>query len=399
MQARDRIRFLIFFAILTSFGSSLSAIGTFLALGREFHEIQLVATALAVKTLSSVLITRFTRVFVLKYDVYPSLLISQLSGIPPLLLLVLGFYLKNSTVILVGMFFTGFSGNLLSLVFTPMVKELSQYEDIFKKWQGIQQIFLGFGALLAGFLSPWILDRQGVNGLYFVDGSTFLIAGFCLWLRRKWYCENCSVKSILSPRITLEQIKLKDQAELKALVCIVPSFFFTGLIPIVASSGMQALLMQPAQLVERLWMAESISNIVIGWAYFKYKILRVGKIVIFFPLFCAVPLFTIYLSHSAILFYSTFLIYSILYLYGFTRYRDDLISSAQDLEERVNHSAFHLFIVNLIRTLSAPVVSILISYESSRFVGVPLRAIILIQLLMGGGSFLYLQRSSNRITA
>ncbi|MBC7759783.1 MAG: hypothetical protein H7069_13070 [Phormidesmis sp. FL-bin-119] len=385
-----RISALISLAVLTSFGSSLTAIGTFLALGRTFHDAKLLALALAVKTLSAVMITRFTRKYALKNSVYRTMIVSQLSGVPLLILMAIGFSSLNPGLILIGIFLSGFSGNLLSLVFVPIIKELAVEEDLFKKWQGIQQTCLGVGSLIAGFISPWLLDFGGVNALYLIDGSTFVIAGYFLFKESAWYLDRFKAR-VMVPEVQAKgTVKITDSAEKKALLFIVPSFIFTGLIPIVASSGMQGLFLQPLEWVERLWMAEAASNVIIGWAYFKVKWLRTGKLTLMIPLFCTLPLIAIFLSPNTFVFYGAFLSYSILYLYGFTRYRDDLFSQAAHLNERINHSAFHLFLINTLRTLSAPLVSVLISYEASQMGFLPLRGLISIQLALGLCAVFYL---------
>ncbi|MDH4467319.1 MAG: hypothetical protein QE271_04605 [Bacteriovoracaceae bacterium] len=211
MNTKHRISFLIGFAVFTSFGSSLSAIGTFLALGRTFQDVTIVAIALSLKTLSSVLLTRFTRSYALKRGVYHSLFISQISGIPLLAVMAFGFYLKNTSIILIGVFLSGIPGNLLNLVLAPMLKELAHEEDVFKKWQGLQQTLIGIGSLIAAFSSPWILDGLDVYGLYIIDGVTFIVAAILLFLERYWYIEKFKSASISAPIPSYDSdIKIKD---------------------------------------------------------------------------------------------------------------------------------------------------------------------------------------------
>ncbi|MDH4467056.1 MAG: hypothetical protein QE271_03290 [Bacteriovoracaceae bacterium] len=141
-------------------------------------------------------------------------------------------------------------------------------------------------------------------------------------------------------------------------------------------------------------MAESISTIIIGWVYYKVRALRTAKWVLSIPLFCTAPLVIIFWQSSAYIFYGCFLVYGLIYLYGFTRYRDDLFMAGKDLKQRIHHSAFHLMLTNFLRTISAPIVALLVSYEIQQMGKTPLRYIISIQIFMGLIAIIFLRFKS-----
>jgi hypothetical protein len=376
---------LIFCAVLTSFGSSLTALGSFIAIGRIFQDIGLVALALAVKTLSSVILSSQCRKIVLKIGVYRTLMLSQVLGAPILLLLGASIYFKSLPLLIAGIFISGVTGNFLNLVLPPIIKEMVIEDDQFKKWQGMYQMLVGIGSLIAALSVPVILDEFSIYGLYFLDLGTFVLAAGLFYANKNWY--RAQFKFEDQEKVSVNYFKMLrnvDGAEFRALLFIIPSFIFTGLIPVIASSGISQNFGHASGLIERLWFAESFASIVIGWLYYRINFLRNSRWITFVPLFCTAPLLAIYINKSASVFYLSFLIYAILYFYGFNRYRDDLIIAAKNLNQRLVYSELHLVVINLLRTISAPIVAFLISKEMIWIAaGAPIRLLIGVQVGLG----------------
>ncbi len=68
--------------------------------------------------------------------------------------------------------------------------------------------------------------------------------------------------------------------------------------------------------------------------------------------------------------------------------------AGKDLKQRIHHSAFHLMLTNFLRTISAPIVALLVSYEIQQMGKTPLRYIISIQIFMGLIAIIFLRFKS-----
>ena len=381
------------FTIITFFGSSLSAIGTFLAIGRVFSSVSMIAWALCLKTLAGVLFAGSVTRLIKKIGSQKALVLSQIIGIPLLCLLYYSFTTRNPIFVLSAIFISGLPGLFVNILIGPILRDLTESQDAFKRAQGLFQTFSGFGMLIAGYIAPLLLDGIGVSGLYYVDALTFVFGAVYTW-------RNVNVGSAPgagNTEVNKPKISIAHSAEARKMRLIflsLTSFLLIGLIPLSASSG-NALHFEFGHIeIERLWMIECLAGIVTGYLYLRYAFIRHSSIIHYAPLLSSIPLVLVTRTKSVAIFYSAFLLFGILFTYGVNRFRDDFIEEASDFDGRVENSAYYQKLMNLLRTVSPLVIWAIVSISANFSVQREPDLLIIMQLFLAACSLAVLYFTS-----
>jgi len=359
----------IIFTLITFFGSALSSIGTFLAIGRAFQNISYVALALSLKTLAGVVLSKKLSECIKTIGTKRALLLSQLFGLPVLLLLLFAFNSGSVMLVLFAVLISGLPSLTINILLSPILREISQNEHDFKRTQGLFQLLSGFGMLIAGAISPTLLDKIGISGLYLIDGLTFVIATLFIFFKVSDFNFAPSQGSVVAP-VTLDEhhnnLKIGYSKKVFLTILSISSLFLVGLIPLVASSEHSLGYIFSNKTLESLWVIECLSGIVVGFLYLRFKSLRDSMIIHYLPLFSAIPVFISTLTGSVTLFYTSFFVFAVMWTYGLNRYRDDYIEFSKEFSGRVSNSAYFQTILNALRTAS-PLLIIFFIEVSTKF--------------------------------
>ena len=118
------ILLLVFFA-LTSLSSTISSIAALLQINHVFDGFAYLGAALSLKMLSSSIFNYHGNFFISKLGIRRSFFLSQIWGILTLLLICLGFFLNNYTILLLGIISTSLPLSLVSILMTISFKVLN----------------------------------------------------------------------------------------------------------------------------------------------------------------------------------------------------------------------------------------------------------------------------------
>lgn len=368
---------LILFFFVTSFGSALSSVATFLSIEHYFRSLILLGIALSIRTLASAVFSYVANDLIQRLGLMWSLLVSQIFGCGALLVLFLGFHFDIFIITILGIVLTGLPSTFVAILMTIVLRISSDNSALFRKYSGKREVVFGVSMFLSTMLAPVLLWKFNLNFVLLIDSLSYVI-GFIILL-----------KFTIRDPITLEEDNTKPQALRRILLTsknvqeyvlkTSASLLLAGLLPLLASSSqIQFTMDMPTLMRQWLWSIEDITAISASLLYLFLSIIRKYK---FFDLI--VMLNGAWLIIAALLTHNYSIIISVIVICLLTdfsgqKFRDDLIISAGSNSNLVkSYSALSSFQRNFIFFVSPILLSFLISYTTIK---VDVFIIILIQV-------------------
>lgn len=355
---------LLLFCFITSLGSALSSIASFLSIEHYFHSIILLSLALGAKTLSSAAFSYFVEKIIRKTGLRYSLLVSQVSGLLALVVLFLGFFFNSFAVTILGIMLTGIPSVFVSILITISLKVISEHDGMFRLYSGRRELLIGISLLLASILTPLLFLRYKLNTIFFIDALSYL---FCIVLILKTNIRYDNVsnskKSTLSFKLLFTSSKEVQEFMLKTSGALL----LAGMLPLLASSSkIEFTRYMPTVLRQWLWSIEDITAISASIFYLLFYALKSRKMIEAVLMLSSVWLIIPLFLENNISIIASVVILCVLIDYSAQKFKDDLIISANNNIELINfYSAISQFQRNFLFFVSPILISLLLTYTST----------------------------------
>lgn len=354
---------LILFFFVTSLGSALSSIASFLSVEKYFESLILLGLALSVRTFASAVFSYKANAIIERLGLVKSLLVSQIFGCLALVVLFLGFHFDTFIITILGIILTGLPSTFVAILISIILRISSSNSDLFRKFSGRRELVFGVAMLISSILAPVLLWKFSLNFVLFIDVISYL-TGFILIVNMK--IDKPIPEQENKKSLPLRTHVLASKSAQDYMIKTSASLLLAGLLPLLASSGkIQFTMDLPVLIRQWLWSIEDITAISASVIYLFFAIFRKQK---FFEI--VVMLSGIWLFVPIIFSYKYSIVFAaaiICLLTDFSgqKFRDDLIISAGEDENLIKaNSALAQFQRNFIFFLSPILLSILLTYTN-----------------------------------
>lgn len=354
---------LILFFFVTSFGSALSSIATFLSIEHYFQSLILLGIALSVRTLASAVFSAFSNDIIQRLGLVWSLLVSQIFGCLALAILFLGFHIDSFMITIFGIVLTGLPSTFVAILITIVLRISSDNSELFRKYSGRRELVFGIAMLLSSILAPVLLWKFNLNFILLIDSVSY-ITGFILLLNFKLNKQSPEVEDKKPQRLV--PLLLASTNAQEYMLKTSASLLLAGLLPLLASSAkIQFTMDMPILLRQWLWSIEDITAISASMIYLFLSIIRKHKlfdaVVMLSGAWLLIP---ILFTHHYSIIISAVIICLLTDLSG-QKFRDDLIVSAGKNSGLIkSYSALSLFQRNFIFFISPILLSVLLTFAT-----------------------------------
>lgn len=266
---------LILFFFVTSLGSALSSVASFLSVENLFQSLIVLGVALSARTLASAIFSYVANSVIQRFGLYTSLIVSQLFGFAALAVLYWGFSSGYFMIVLLGVMLTGLPTAFVGILLTIILRVTSKGSDEFRKYSGKRELVFGMGMLLASVIAPLLLYRFSLNTVLLMDAISYIL-GLMLILR-------LNLDAHVPPegehvRLPLRRLLGKSQPVNAFLLKTSASLLLAGLLPLLASSGkIEFTADMPVIFRQWLWAIEDVTAISASLMYLIFSALRGQK--------------------------------------------------------------------------------------------------------------------------
>lgn len=373
-------RILVAFA-LTTFGSSLASVGTFISIYEVFGSVALLAVALSLRTVVMFFSSFLTTYLFNKKGVKHTLIISEIFGILSTLILLLGMDSQTSELVLVAIILLGVPSIFLKNGLIAILKINLNCDNKFRTASGNLGVIAGSSILLAGIFAPLIINKINFNFIIYLDVITF-IAGIAIVSSLKNSKEPGSDNQSIDLRSTfnslLDDIKVDTKIS-KSYTHLAPTLILMGLIPILAggvwvSSDIQIF---DIQISKFFWTLEGLSLLISGHIY---KYFRNSITFNFIVNLSVLPLCIYFVfGYPILLVFGTWFI-AMSYFFNFTLERDNRLQFVKKPHEVYQITASYSRLMSLFCITSPIIIGFLSEFISFYQFTILL---LLIQLILG----------------
>lgn len=361
------LRFQFLFFAITTVGSTLSAIVSFIRIEETFGNLLFLGVALSTKTLLLAFAAPMISNFISRYGLWSAMFWSQIFGVLALFPLFYGFQIQSFPLALLGMLALGIPSMTLGISTTVSLRVLIPTADGYQRGQGSIAMISGFAMLFATLLGAELSRRISFSGVLILDAMTYFVGVSILFLKRKdfktfYQNEKPSIQSQVSPlKVLSQKTIIKSSIFLTAAISMAAVFLLKGLPPILAGSSKVELAQGiPIFFRESLWSFEAFAILCSGWIYRHLSGFRARPGVSIF-LWCNSVLLLVFLlpSFFAIKALALFTL-SLLMILGQMKVRDDFILKFQTLEETQKATTSFTLLSNILLTLSPILITTLL---------------------------------------
>ncbi|HVV69216.1 MAG TPA: hypothetical protein VHE99_09350 [Gammaproteobacteria bacterium] len=318
-------KFLILFYFITAFGSSLSSVSTFFSIDPYFKNIYYIGIALGARTLAAFLFSYLVPKIIAWFGISRAFILSQIFGGLSLIVLLLGFQIKNFALTLLGIMLTGLPGVLVAILLSITFKLTTKDESLFRKYSGNRELSASIALLLATAISPLLLLKFKINFIILIDAISYVLA---LILLHFINVQNNSALETSRP-LNLSKRKIFLNADTVTFYTQISiSLLLAGLIPLLSSSSQLGIIEgMPKLLQEWLWLIEQLTGIIACIFYVHISRFIKSSLLSKFLLLNSVWLCLLQFNISYAIF-PALAITSFFMQLSFLRFRDDLILMA-----------------------------------------------------------------------
>ena len=353
---------LILFFFVTSLGSALSSIASFLSIENYFRSLFFLGLALSVRTFASATFSYISNSIIHKFGLRKCLLLSQIFGCLALLVLYAGFHFNNFSLTLLGIMLTGLPSTFASILLTILLRVSSQDSANFRKYSGKRELVFGVAMLAASIMTPILLYKFSINTVLLIDVVSYIF-GILLIINLS-FNEQAQLDS--SETAGLGRLIFTSQPISTFMLKTSAALILAGLLPLLAASGSISFTADmPILLRQWLWSIEDITAISASLMYLIFTILRAQtwfeELLMLSGIWLIVPL--LYLSNVSVVISA--IIICLLTDFSGQKFRDDLIISAGDNQKLIKaYSAISQFQRNFIFFLSPIILTILFTFTN-----------------------------------
>jgi hypothetical protein len=346
------IKNLFIFYLITTFGTVLSSIATFLSIETYFHSTYYLVLALSFKTLAACLFSWKANYLIKKIGVNNAFKLSQLLGCLILVVLFVGFKTNNFSVVNIGIMLISLPSTLAAILMTIALKVTSSADEHYVRGSANRELVVGVASLMGAFLSPILLYITNIYIVLLVDFMTYIL-GYFLILRVK-IAETSKIDDSNSLVPVLDAQLAKARGTFNFICKTSASLLLVSFIPLIAASNHIDLTKDIPEIVRQsTWVVDFLTAIVAGFIYLNWsfikKSLAIKNVLVLNSLVFIALLF--YKNIYIILIVSLFISFTS-YL-SFQRFRDEYIICAGDNHDRIRiYSSFSIFQRNFIFFIS-----------------------------------------------
>lgn len=328
------IRLLFYFLAVTSFGSNLSALATFLTIESSFGSNLYIAQALAAKTIVMLFASYLAPALLASLEEKGALILSQLAGLVSIIGIFCGFYFAAPYVVIASVGLTGLPLTWLNVAVISELRQLND-EQNFVRHSAHRTKLLGIIFLISALIAPLALKSFGLNAILAFDALTFIVSALILIFLPNFEKPHVEIK----PKLNVVLEFARSVHSKAFLIPMIALTLFSGLIPLSASSTSFSFSQGWSGAVRgQLWSLEAIAMILVGLIYprvphkQKFFALTMVSSLILLP-------YVIY--PSATIGYALLGLYSLGCMLGFQFYRDQMvIQSGPDARKAAAFSEF-----------------------------------------------------------
>lgn len=263
-----RLDLLLLFYFVTSFGSILGMIATFLAAESTFGSLHHLATALSLRTVVSMISSWNSPRIFRKFGIKKVLYISECLGLIALAVLVEGMRTKNFPMAVGALSLLAIPSNLLSQGIIGLVKlECGDDRRLFSDHSSRINKVMGIMDVLIGLTAPLILTLFSIEMVYAIDLLSYLL-GFGILLSVRNLNHEKKTKTTVSAQRLPRAI---SSVSLQTLSSLFPTIILIGLVPLIAGSGDIVTLfgntLPSSWFISALWSTEGVGLFISGFIY------------------------------------------------------------------------------------------------------------------------------------
>ncbi|MGE3607940.1 MAG: hypothetical protein AB7I27_00030 [Bacteriovoracaceae bacterium] len=262
----SNIYFLLAFYFVTSFGSLLALISTFLAAESIFGSLSHLAIALSLRTIVSLCSSFFAPKIFSHFGIKKTLVIAEIFGIFSLGILYLGTTKVNFLMAVIGLSALALPANLASQGVISLVKLNCTDGTRFSTLSAFISKWLGMADIVGGLLSPILFLSVKLDGIYLIDLLSYLI-GLSLLI----FFKSSNEASIGSDKKIISLFQFLKKDNFSHIQFLFGTLALIGMVPILSGSGnFQAHfgtgLISKSQL-HVLWATEGVGFLISGFIY------------------------------------------------------------------------------------------------------------------------------------
>lgn len=316
---------LFFFLFITSIGSFLSSISSFLSIETYFHSSFYLSIALSLKTLAAAIFSYKVAYIIKQIGVKRAFIFSQVFGCSVILLLFLGFYIHNFSITLIGIMLSGIPLVLVGALCTFTFKVASDNELQFRKDSGTRELIIGLSMLSAAFLSPSLLMVMNLYYIFILDAISFIIGMLLLQYM-------CFSDLSINKTDNISLVVFKSSKTWIFIIQTTASLLLVAIIPIFASSKNISFTHNIPLIVRQwIWGIDALMLILASSIYLIVKNIKLYRSLEFLMTCNGITLilFINDFINNITMFVALFLI-SLFSSVSFLQFRDDYILSAKD---------------------------------------------------------------------
>jgi hypothetical protein len=271
---------LLFFYFVTSFGSILGMISTFIQTENTFGNLSHLAWALSLRTLVSIISSMNAPALYTRFGFKKVLITSEVFGIISLGFLFYGVSIGNFVISVAALSILAIPSNLLSQGVISLVKlncgedqkRFTSYSAQISKTMGLMDIVICLSA-------PILLSILDLTSIYFIDFCSYIIGLGVLFLFQGHFNIK-GVKSNDSKRKISYDFWLKSD-NLKYFKTLFGTMALIGIVPLIAGSKdfleVYKNSIPSANYISAIWATEGIGFFLSGYIYGNSELRKVFK--------------------------------------------------------------------------------------------------------------------------
>ena len=351
---------LLFFYFITTAGSTLSSIATFVSIEPYFGNLTYTGIALSIRTLSAALLSLKSPSLMSRIGIQRSFIFSQIFGLISLLVLAAGFAFHSISTVLLGVVLAGLPSTFVTIMMTATLRITTSDDHAFRKYSSSRELLQGFAMIGASLLAPLLLLKFSILTVFFIDAITFILGLITLpEVKNESKTEaSHSMKDVLSSLPTKHFILQTSGALLLA-----------GLVPLAASSQQLRFLQNlPTAIREAAWSIEGFTIIVASslYLFFKRFLTPQFKFIRILLGLSSLGLIPLIWNVSALLSILVLIFVSLVTSIAIQLFRDDYILAAGSNSNAIKqYSAFSVLQRSLVYAVSPLFLSV--SFQSTDF--------------------------------
>ncbi len=328
---------------ITLFGSLLGMIAVFNSVNMHFRSNWALPAALALRTVFMFFSGKLGPYIFSKLSIKSSLRVSEFSGIIGVITILFSYEYNLLYLAIFGVSFLGLPGGLLAQGLVSMAKLNLEGQD-FRLLTRRLSLITGIIFIIAGVVTPILLDKFNVKNLFYMDLITYFISIVLLTFIKKDKISEVNKKKSIDARLNFSKFEIA--------IKLTPALLFMGFLPLIAGHQeiQQSISSSNYFILKSGWAFEGVGMIIAGLLY-KFESYR-EKLSFFFGL-SSLPLLINQAFDLNIILVFSMIILGTSYAFCFMKIRDDyLIRNESEKGEIFKITGYFIQVKSLFYILS-----------------------------------------------